>query len=95
MNGRERMNLDYLLLGCGSDRAKSGPTPKQDKWKDPFYAFARGKSPARSLFSHKVDSIRESVTGNYDTKGIGAFFKSIGNAVRSFFGLFSSRKGIA
>lgn len=24
-------------------RTKNGPTPKQDKWKDPFYAAARGR----------------------------------------------------
>lgn len=33
-----------------NDRTKTGPTPKQDKWKDPFYRYsriARGTKPPK------------------------------------------------
>lgn len=35
MNGRERMNSRLNEMNHGSDRTKHGPTPKQNKWKDP------------------------------------------------------------
>lgn len=66
----------------GSSRDKTEATPKQDKWKDPFYCEARGQGVAnhRRLFNHKVDSIRNSVQAD----GIG-MFKSFINSVSSFF----------
>jgi len=94
MKGIEKMNSADYRNGGGSDRTKSGPTPKQDKWKDPFYAFARGKSPAKSLFNHKVDSIRESLQGIREEVKNG-FFGRIKNALVNFFRLDRSRKGLA
>jgi hypothetical protein len=84
----------YFKENSGSDRDKRFSTPKQNKWADPFYAFSRGKSKAKSLFSHKVDSIREHLQGVRNEVKTG-FFGRIKNAIVNLFTRNRSRKGLA
>jgi hypothetical protein len=85
----------YFKENSGSDRDKRFSTPKQDKWKDPFYCEARGYSRVyKQLFSHKVDSIREHLQGVRDEVKTG-FFGRIKNAIVNLFTRNRSRKGLA
>ena len=77
-------------ITSGSSRDKFTPTPRQNKWNDPFYCEARGNSKATHLVSHKVDSIRNSVSGENLN-----IFKSTLSAVSSFFTRIFKRKVIA
>lgn len=74
----------------GSSRDKRFSTNKQDKWKDPFYAEARGRSSVKHLVSHKVDSIRNSVP----TENSG-LLKGFISAISSLFSRIFRRKVIS
>lgn len=88
-------NKNQYKYDSGSNRDKFMATPKQNKWKDPFYCEARGTlSYGEKLFSHKIDSIREHLSGTFKPEEPKGFFKIIGTAIKSFFS-FNSRKGLS
>ncbi len=87
------MNYNFKTMS-GSSRDKTEATPKQNKWNNPFYSEARGLSKGIMLTSHKIDSIRDHVSGVFHIDEPKGFFKMIGAAITGFFG-FNSRKGLA
>lgn len=83
-----------IKIDSGSMRDKYCLTPKQNKWADPFYACSKGRPRGQSLFNHKIDSIRDYLSGTFNPEEPKGFFKMIGTAIKSFFS-FNSRKGLS
>jgi hypothetical protein len=78
-------------ISSGSSRDKFKATAKQNKWDNPFYAYARGMSINR-LHTHKRNSIQES---SLDSAQVNSTFKAMLSSVAAITSRLFRRKVIA